>query len=76
MVNMTLAIPDDLREMMKRHPEIKWSVVARQALREYAEKLDRLEELLQESELTEEDIAELDHKIKRGMAKRYRKKSG
>jgi hypothetical protein len=73
MVNMTLAIPEDLREMMKRHPEIKWSVVARRALRKYAERLDRLDILLQDSELTEEDVAELDHKVKKAMSKEYRK---
>ena len=32
MVNMTLAIPEELHKIMKKHPEIKWTEVARQAL--------------------------------------------
>ena len=31
MANLTLSVPDALYEEMKRHPEIRWSEVARQA---------------------------------------------
>ncbi len=40
MANITLSIPDELREKMKKYPEIKWSEVVRRAIKEY---LDRLE---------------------------------
>ena len=30
MVNMTMAIPDELHSKMRKHPEIKWAEVARQ----------------------------------------------
>ena len=70
---MTLAIPTDLHEIMKKHSDIKWSEVARRALREYAEKLDMMDKMLSDSELTEEDANEIDHKIKKSMAKKYRK---
>ena len=40
MVNLTISIPDDLCEKMKRHSEVKWSEVVRKALVIY---LDRLE---------------------------------
>lgn len=73
MVNMTLAIPEDLHEIMKKHSDIKWSEVARRALRDYAEKLDKLDRMLQDSKLTEADAEELDHTIKKSMAKKYRK---
>jgi Arc/MetJ-type ribon-helix-helix transcriptional regulator len=73
MVNMTLAIPEDLHEIMKRHTDIKWSEVARRALRDYAEKLDKLDKMLQESKLTDEDVTQIDHNIKKSMAKKYRK---
>ncbi len=39
MANMTLSVPDAIRERMKKHPEIKWSEVVRRAILEY---LDRL----------------------------------
>ncbi|MFQ5834238.1 MAG: hypothetical protein ACE5H4_16155 [Candidatus Thorarchaeota archaeon] len=39
MANLTLSIPDDVRERMRKYPEIKWSEVVRRAILEY---LDRL----------------------------------
>jgi len=41
MVNMTLAIPKELHAVMKTHPEIKWTHVARAALEEKAEFLKK-----------------------------------
>ena len=40
MTNMTLAVPDELYVIMKKHREIKWSEVARQALWDKAKKLE------------------------------------
>jgi hypothetical protein len=73
MVNMTIAIPQDLHEKMRKHNEIKWSEIARRAIREYAEELDKLDKLTADSKLKEEDIDEVGHKIKRDIAKHYRK---
>ncbi|MFH0715147.1 MAG: hypothetical protein V1847_05325 [Candidatus Diapherotrites archaeon] len=39
MPNMTLAIPLETHKTMKRHPEIKWTEVARQAIEQKAKKL-------------------------------------
>ncbi len=39
MANITLSIPDEIRKLMKKYPEIKWSEVVRKAIIEY---LDRL----------------------------------
>ena len=71
MVNMTLAIPEELQKMMKRHKDVRWSEVARQAIRERAAKLDLMDKILAKSRLTEEDAERIGHKIKRGIAKRY-----
>ena len=73
MVNMTLAIPEDLHEVMKRHTEIKWSEVARKAMWEYAKKLEMLDKMVADSKLKEEDIDEIDHTIKAAIIKHYRK---
>jgi hypothetical protein len=73
MVNMTIAIPGDLHEKMKKHNEIKWSEIARRAIREYIEELDKLDKLTATSKLDEDDIDELDHKVKKELSKRYRK---
>jgi len=39
MVNMTLAIPKPIHDQMKKHPEIKWTEVARQAIERKAAEL-------------------------------------
>lgn len=40
MPTMTLSIPPDLYRRMKKHPEIKWSEVARKAIAEYLHELE------------------------------------
>lgn len=71
MTNMTLAIPEDLHEIIKKHKEIKWSEVARQALWDQARKVELMDKLLAKSRLTEKDAEEIGHKIKHGIAKRH-----
>ena len=34
MAHITLSIPDEMHQEMKRHPEIKWSEAARKGIRE------------------------------------------
>lgn len=73
MVNMTIAIPQELHDKMRKHSEIKWSEIARRAIREYMDELDRLDRMADGSRLEDEDIDALDHKVKKGVARRYRK---
>jgi len=71
---MTLAIPEDLHKIMKKHSEIKWSEVARQAMWNHARKLELMDNLLSKSELTEKDALLLGRKIKQGIAKQHKLK--
>jgi hypothetical protein len=71
MTNMTLAIPEDLHNIMKKHSEIKWSEVARQAIWTQARKLELMDNLLSKSEFTEKDALTLGRKIKQGIAKQH-----
>ena len=71
MVNITLSIPNELHELVKRHSEIKWSEIARRAMWIEAKKLDLMDKLTAKSKLTEKDIEELDHKIKAGLLEKY-----
>ena len=71
MTNMTLAIPEDLHKIMKKHSEIKWSEVARQAIWSQARKLELMDNLLSKSEFTEKDAQTLGRKIKQGIAKQH-----
>jgi len=71
-VNVTFAVPEELHEVMRRHPEIKWSEIARKAMWEYARKLELMERVASESRLSEKDVLELDKKVKAGIGRRYR----
>lgn len=71
MTNMTLAIPEDLMAIMRKYKDIKWSEVARRAMREKAQKLELMDKLLAKSEMTEEDALEIGRKVNRGIAKRH-----
>jgi hypothetical protein len=74
MVNMTLAIPEDLHKLMEKHKDIKWSEVARKAMWEKARKMELLDKLLEKSEITEKNIEELSRKIKKDIAKKHSQK--
>ena len=63
MPTITVNVDDALKERMERHPEINWSEVTRQAIRDKIEKLELLDELTADSELTEEDVDEIAAKI-------------
>lgn len=71
MPNVTVAMPDDLKESMSRHEEVNWSAVIRKAIQEHLRKLDIADAIAAKSKLTEKDVAELDRLIKQGIAKRH-----
>ena len=71
MTNMTLAIPEDLKSIMKKHKDIRWSEVARQAMWEKAKKLEIMDKILSKSKLTEQSAIELGREINKGIAKRH-----
>ena len=43
MANITVSIPKELSEKMKRHSEVKWSEVVRKSLSDYVDRLEILE---------------------------------
>ncbi len=59
MPNVTLAVPDELHRIMKNHPEIKWSEIARHAMKEYAAHLEVIDEITNKSKFTENDALEV-----------------
>ena len=74
MVNITLAVPRELKEIMDKHPEMNWSEIARQAFREKASQIELLDAIAAKSKLTEKDALELGREIKRSLWKRYKAK--
>ena len=73
MVSMTLSIPEDLHTLIKKHSEIRWSEIARRAMWDYARKLELLDDIASKSELTEEDVDEINKELKKGVHSQYKK---
>jgi hypothetical protein len=71
LANVTLAVPEELRRIMRSHPEIKWSEVARQAMWDYARKLEMMDEITRKSKLSEKDASEIGRTIKAGLSVKY-----
>lgn len=72
MTNMTLLIPEDLHELMRKHSEVKWTQVARNAIRQKAQQLEVLDKLLKGSKLTEKDSEILGKRLRKNIGKRHR----
>ena len=43
MVNVTISVPEELHDKMKRYSEVKWSEVVRKALADYIGRLEIVE---------------------------------
>ena len=71
MANITLSIPEDLREELQKHKEVNWSAVARKAMQDHLTRLHVAEAIATKSKLTKKDIEELDRMVKKGIAKEY-----
>jgi hypothetical protein len=71
MPTITVNVDDALKERMEKRPEINWSEVTRQAIREKIEMLELMDELTADSEFTDEDVEELAQKINEGARTRF-----
>lgn len=71
MVSVTLSVPEDMKTEMDSFPEINWSSVAREAIKQKIIMLQKFKEFTKDSELTEKDTLELSKKVNKGLAKRY-----
>lgn len=54
MVSITISVPEEIRELMKKFPEINWSGLVRKAIIDRAKTLQIKEELLRQSKDEEE----------------------
>lgn len=76
MPNITLSVPEELKQKLDKLPEINWSETIREFLSKKVKRaalLKKLDKMLENSELTEEDCLKLGEKVKAGMLKRYKK---
>ena len=62
---MTFSDPEGLHREMRAHKDVKWSEVARAALRREVDRLHYLDKLLEGSKLTDADAVALGRAIRR-----------
>lgn len=69
MPNITLSVPAELKHKLDELPEINWSEATRKFLSEKVKRallLKKLDKMLENSELTDEDIERLSVKARKG----------
>ena len=64
MGNITLALPDELQQRMRKHSEIRWSEVVRKTIALRIEMLEAMDKIAKKSKLTKKDVNEISKKIK------------
>jgi len=74
MVSMTLAIPNEMKKEMDEFPEMNWSAVAREAIKQKLILLQKFRDFTKDSTLTDEDALRLGREVNKGLATRYKKK--
>ena len=60
MVNITISVPQELYDKMKRYSEVRWSEVVRKALAEYVGRLELVEGGVASSEKLSAMLKEVD----------------
>jgi len=76
MPNITLSIPEKLKEQMDKIPELNWSETIREFLSEKVKRvflLKKLDKMLENSELTEDDCVRLGREAKKSAHKKFLK---
>jgi len=72
--NITVSVPNEIKEKMGLFPETNWSAVARKAIIERINLLQKMDKLLSKSKLSEEDTIALGRKVKSSVSKKFRKR--
>lgn len=72
MTNLTLSIPNELKEMMENFPEINWSEVARDSIKKKIAQLNFLKGFRIDSELSPEDALDLGREVSELLLKHYK----
>ena len=73
MKTVTVEIPVELQKVLDQHKQVGLAEIASKAILTEAKKIQLTERLVANSKLTEKDVEELDHIIKKGIAKHYKK---
>lgn len=71
MASLTLSIPEELKHKMEHIKYVNWSAVARKAIMEKVDILERMDKLLSKSTLTEADTIRYGRLINKRIWKRH-----
>lgn len=71
MTNITISIPENLKDEMEKFPEINWSQVARSAITQKLADLKFLRAFTEQSEITLEEAETLGRELSKTLAKRF-----
>lgn len=69
--NITVSVPEEIKEKMGLFPETNWSAVARKAIIERIKLLEKMEKQLSKSSLSEEETIALGRKVRKAVSKRF-----
>jgi hypothetical protein len=72
MVNVTLSIPNELKQKMDTFAEINWSAVAREAFDEKIKDMEFIKEFKAKSKITEEDALKWGKEVSKALSNRLR----
>ncbi len=73
MVNITLSIPEGLKNEMEKFPEMNWSEVARDSIKKKIAQLTFLKGFKMESDITPEEALKLGKEVNQLLVKRYKR---
>ena len=72
MVNVTLSIPNELKQKMDTFVEINWSAVAREAFDEKVRDMEFIKKFKAKSKITEEDALKWGKDVSKALSNRLR----
>ena len=72
MGNISVSVPDDLKQKIAKLEEVNWSAVAREAFEEKVRQIEFLRKIASRSKLVQKDVKEISDKINLNMAKKFR----
>lgn len=71
MVSMTLSVAEDLKQEMEQFPEINWSAIAREAIKQRLVMLHKFREFTKDSTFTEEDALQFGREVSKKARQRH-----
>lgn len=74
MPTITVQVDDDLKDRMEQYPELNWSEVTRQAIREKIDDmrvLERMDRIAADSQADREDVEEIADLVDTGVRMRF-----